>query len=153
MSAVQSETHSLFNYAQTTVYHVHFLGMLSNISNLWEEGELGGREGSNDPNNLLKLIEHSQVQRKSIYSFTDSNKFSSYELFKKTSQFLEKRKDYSFCFFFLKMALKLFPIIILFLLQRQGIMPWTHQKGSQRILVISKYGIKVTDTKRQVIDA
>lgn len=28
--------------------------------------------------------------------------------------------------------------------------PWTHQKGNQRILVISKYGIKVTDTKRQV---
>ncbi|XP_019861836.1 PREDICTED: uncharacterized protein LOC109590351 [Amphimedon queenslandica] len=91
LSAVQSETHSLFNYAQSTVYHVHFLGMLSNISNLWE-GEVGGREGSSDPNNLLKLIEHSQ---------------------------------------------------------RQGIMPWVHQKGSQRILVISKYGIKVTDTKRQ----
>ena len=32
-------------------------------------------------------------------------------------------------------------------------MPWTHQKGSQRILVISKYGIKVTDTKRQVMYA
>lgn len=65
LSAVQSETHSLFNYAQTSTYHVHYLGELNNISKSWETSGNAGdgqdERDSNDPNNLLNLIEHAQV--------------------------------------------------------------------------------------------
>ena len=49
----ESETHSLFNYAQSSIYSVHHLGELHSVTNEWVE--------SPDPNNTLKLIELAQV--------------------------------------------------------------------------------------------
>ena len=37
--------------------------------------------------------------------------------------------------------------------QRQGLLPWVTSESDQRLLSISKYGIKVMDTRRQRIFA
>ena len=36
-------------------------------------------------------------------------------------------------------------------IQRQGKIPWLSQEDSDRIILISKYGLKVTDIRKQVI--